>query len=165
MRSTIVRAIAVALLLALVFPLSASAAGLSATLDGKRLRLDRVPEFNCHDFDYPVIRCFSSPEGISADVAARLEGGPASARLLLGGYVTAYEDSGYLGSSISLSADYASLGSIGWNDRISSFKSFGAVGGFWEHSPPAGFYYGYTTNTQVSNLGTYNDRFSAFDIT
>lgn len=160
------RAMVSAVLLATIIAPQASADLLSATLDGKRIRMERVASLNCHDFDYPVIRCFSTADLIAADIAARLAGRDAAgARLLATGYVTVYQDAAYGTPSVSLSSDQTSLSALGWNDRISSFKSFGASGGFWEHSPPGGFYYGYWTTTQVSSLGgAYNDKFSAFNI-
>jgi hypothetical protein len=158
-------AVVFAMLLATVMAPQVSADGLSATLDGKRIKLARVASLNCHDFDYPVIRCFSTPVLIAADIAARLDPGTAvGARLLLAGYVTAYQDHLYGTPSITLSSDQTSLSALGWNDRISSFKSFGATGGFWEHSPSGGFFHAYSTSTQEPSLGSHNDAFSAFVI-
>jgi hypothetical protein len=137
---------------------------LSATLDGRRLRVDRVAEFNCHDFDYPVIRCFSSPTELATDVAAHVAA-RATSLTLLGGYVTVYQDASYGGASIALSTDQQFLTAIGWNDKISSFQSSGAVGNFREHSPAGGFFYAYGSTTQIPSLsGAYNDKFSAFYI-
>jgi hypothetical protein len=160
------RALLSAVLLVTIVAPQVSADGLSATLDGKRIRLENVPDLNCHDFDFPVIRCFSTPDLIAGDIAARLAGrNAAGAQLLLAGYVTVYQDAGYGSPSISLSYDQTSLSALGWNDRISSFISHGASGGFWEHSPSGGFYYGYASTTQVSYVGAfYNDKFSAFNI-
>jgi hypothetical protein len=158
-------AVVSAMLLATMVAPQVSADGLSATLDGKRIKVARVASLNCHDFDYPVIRCFSTPDLIAGDIAARLDPGDAAgARLLLAGWVTAYQDNFYGGPSISLSTDQSSLTALGWNDRVSSFKSFGATGGFWEHSPSGGFFHGYTTTTLASSLGSHNDAFSAFVI-
>jgi hypothetical protein len=153
------------MLLAVMGASQASAGDLSATLDGKRIRLDRVASLQCHDFDYPIIRCFSTAERIAADIDARLAARDAAgARLLLAGYVTVYQDNFYGTPSISLSTDQASLSALGWNDRISSFKSFGATGGFWEHSPSGGFFHAYAATTQAPSLGSHNDAFSAFVI-
>jgi hypothetical protein len=159
------RAVLTALLLAAMTAPQVSADGLSATLDGKRIRMSRVPSLHCHDFDYPVIRCFSTSNLIVEDVAARLDATQAdSARLLSSGFVTAYQDVTYGPPSITLSNDYPSLSVLGWNDRISSFKSFGATGGFWEHSPSGGFFDAYTSTTMASSLGGHNDTYSAFVI-
>jgi hypothetical protein len=143
-----------------------SAIELRATLDGRPIRLDRVPSLNCHDFDAPVIRCFSTAELIAADIAARLSGqDTAGARLLVVGFVTVYQDANYGTPSFSFSSDEASLEAIGWNDRISSFRSFGAVGSFREHAPAGGFFYAYGSTTQIAALGpAHNDKFSAFYI-
>ena len=68
-------------------------------------------------------------------------------------------------AQVTLSTDQPWLSSIGWNDRISSFKSFGATGRFRENSPGSGFIYNFSSGAQISFLsGTYNDKFSAFDI-
>ena len=157
------RAVVSAVLIGAVLAPQASADTIRATLDGKRIRVERVGSLNCHDFDYPTIRCFSSVDRLATDIAARLAAKDAAgARLLQAGYVTVYADASYGTPLISLASDHTSLSSIGWNDRISSFKSFGASGTFWEHSPSGGSAYGYGPTTQVATLGSYNDTFSAF---
>lgn len=160
------RALVSGVLLATMMVSQVFANELSATLDGKRIRIDRVPELNCHDFDYPVIRCFSTAELIAADLEARMSAGDAAgARLLEVGYVTIYQNIAYSCPCFNISNGETSLSSIGWNDRISSFISHGASGGFWEHSPSGGFYYGYASTTEVYYVGDfYNDKFSAFSI-
>ena len=66
---------------------------------------------------------------------------------------------------MTLSTDQPWLSSIGWNDRISSFKSFGATGRFLENSPGSGLVYTFGSGAQISFLSaSYNDKFSAFDI-
>jgi len=162
----LVRTAALAIMLVVAATPVAAGDGLTATLDGRRIGLGRVAEFNCHDFDYPAIRCFSTPDALAADMARHL-GDPAllAGRLASGGFVTAWQDALYGGPSISLSVDYPSLSALGWNDRISSFKSFGATGNFREDSPAGGFSYVFGSTAQVSSLnGTYNDKFSAFYI-
>jgi len=85
--------------------------------------------------------------------------------VIAAGYVTSYEHATYDGSQMTLSADQPWLSSIGWNDRISSFKSFGATGRFREHSPNGGLVYTFGSTSQVPILtSTYNDKFSVFDI-
>lgn len=154
---------AIAALAGLAAPVAAQD-GLSATLDGGRLRVDRIPSYHCHDFDLPVIRCFSTAEGLAADIARRLSGSRDPA-LLLGGYVTVFEHSNQGGASLSLASDASSLAAYGWNDRISSFQSNGTSGTFREHSPPGGFSFGFGPTTRVDTLSaTYNDKFSALDV-
>lgn len=131
------------------------------TLDGKVISADEVAGLSCHDFDYPVIRCFESGKAADADVARRLESAPEA--LLLAGYVTAWADATYAGPHVTLSTDEPWLSDIGWNDRISSFKSFGATGQFRENSPGSGLIYSYGSTTTVYYVGAlYNDKFSAF---
>ncbi len=167
MKRRLARATAAATMFALVTSSVAAADRVSATLDGHPIRIDRIADLNCHDFDYPVIRCFSSPAAVAADIAARTDSTDGESSLGISSvYVTVFEHAFYDGASMTLSSDRPWLSSIGWNDRISSFKSFGATGGFYEDSPSGGFYYTFGSTTQVSSLsGTYNDKFSAFDIT
>jgi len=141
---------------------------ISATLGGDAISLKEASSLSCHDFDYPILRCFVSVSEMERVVTERVRG-QAKANGTLGGattgYVTAYEHAQYAGSALTLSADQPWLLSIGWNDRISSFKSFGATGNFQENSPGGGFVYFFTSSSQVPSLsGTYNDKFSSFDI-
>jgi hypothetical protein len=158
-----IRALVGAMVSLVVFGGSVTAAEkVSATLDGKPISLERAGDLSCHDFDYPVLRCFSSPGAQTRDIALRTSLGRAG---VLVGYVTFFEHAGYDGSFMTLSADQPWLSSIGWNDRISSFKSFGASGRFRENSPGGGFIYSFGSGAQISFLSnTYNDKFSAFDI-
>jgi hypothetical protein len=135
----------------------------SATLDGEPISLSAAADYSCHDLEAPIIRCFRDPAEMvkSAD---KLLAGSAS-KVLSSGYVIAYENSLYGGASRLMSISYDNLGSIGWNDRISSFKSFGASGAFREHAPPAGFAYSFGTSTQVSYVGdAFNDKFSSLQL-
>lgn len=161
--------------------------GVRATLDGEPISLARAATLSCHDFAYPVLTCFRTSaelEGAAAREAAARGGvgdpgsgepgtpGAAApgeddtgAAVAAAGYVVVYEHGAYAGAAASLSQDYAYLGSIGWNDRISSLKSYGAAGRFWEHSPSGGFAYTFGSSTWVSYVGdAYNDRFSALDL-
>jgi hypothetical protein len=139
----------------------------SATFDGAPISLQEARDLSCHDFDFPILRCFATAAILETEVAKRVQVRAAVglAPLLGDGYVTVYEHALYAGSALTLSADQPWLSSVGWNDRISSFKSFGAAGNFRDDSPGGGFIYGYGATTQVSALsGTYNDKFSAFNI-
>jgi hypothetical protein len=139
----------------------------SATFDGAAISLDEARGLSCHDFDFPILRCFATASVLETEVAKRVQVGAAAglAALAGDGYVTVFENVQYGGSALTLSADQPWLSSVGWNDRISSFKSFGATGNFREDSPGGGFIYGYGATTQISSLtGTYNDKFSAFNI-
>jgi hypothetical protein len=160
-----VRALMAALVVSAVFGGAANAGRLSARLGEAEISLDQAGAMSCHDFDYPVLRCFETPQALDRDVARRVETKAIPAAVAATGYVTSWEHAGYAGSQMTLSADQPWLGSIGWNDRISSFKSFGASGRFLENSPGSGFIYYFSSGVQVSYLSDfYNDKFSAFDI-
>lgn len=146
-----------------------SRAELSATLEGDAIPLTAVAALPCHDFVYPIIRCFRSVEGLLAAVVSHAGDGQrtgTSLAVAAAGYVTAYDQFNYGGSNPKvLSTDQAWLALIGWNDVTSSFKSSGARGRWWEHSPSGGLLYSYGTTTQVPVLSsTYNNKFSAFEI-
>jgi hypothetical protein len=143
---------------------------LSATLDGVPIPLEAVGALACHDLQYPVIRCFSSVDDLMAVLGAPGTGGvgvtAGVSALAGGGYVIAFDQFQYGGSNPKvLSSDQSWLFLIGWNDVTSSFKSYGATGRWWEHSPSGGLRYSYGPSTQVPALSsTFNNKFSAFVI-
>ena len=143
--------------------------GLSASMEGSPIFLSAVAASPCHDFEYPIIRCFRSLERLMAAVESRERRDrqvARSAATASAGYVIAYDFYNYAGTNPKvLSSDQAWLVFIGWNDVTSSFKSFGATGRWWENSPNGGFVYSYGSSTQVPVLSsTYNNKFSAFEI-
>jgi hypothetical protein len=155
-------------LLASATPSNASAAGpVRAFLDGRPVSLAEARSLSCHDFDYPVLTCFRTPAELEAAAAARagsvVEGGAAGTlSATTTGYVIVYVDGGYSGSARALSQDYSYLGTIGWNDVISSLRSYGATGHFWEDAPSGGFEYFFYPTSAVSYVGDYyNDKFSS----
>ena len=77
-------------------------------------------------------------------------------------YVEVFESSGFGGAYMYISDDYAALATIGWNDRISSFKAQNyETGAFYTDWFYGGNVDGFCCNAQVSSLGTFNDTFSA----
>jgi hypothetical protein len=163
---SVARAVVMVALVSAVFT-PAVQAGPIATLDGREIAIDQASNLNCHDFEYPVIRCFDSVASLESDVAIQFAGQNQRALFTASatGYVVVYEHASYGGSTKVLSSNVAWLSDIGWNDKISSFKSFGATGAFHEHSPSGGFIYWYGPTARVASLsGTYNDKFSAFYI-
>jgi hypothetical protein len=166
MRSRSVRVLVGALILLLVSATPGTASGrLAATLDGNSISLQRAGTLSCHDVDYPMLRCFSSANAMRLDLTARTQDRSATPQGIDVGdlYVIAYEHSTYAGNAMGLTADQPWLSSVGWNDRISSFRSFGVTGNFRENSPASGFIYTFGPTAQVSYVGNlYNDKFSAF---
>jgi hypothetical protein len=164
--------------IALIAP-SGVAAGdptIRADLNGRPIPPSQVGQWYCHDFDYPLIRCFRTAAELDAAVASlgyqplgprtsTSDGvDPASPTGVLAvSYVHVYVDANYQGNSAYFSVNYANLGLIGWNDKISSFVGLdSATGQFFESVNYTGFIFGWCCNSAVSYVGnSSNDRFSA----
>lgn len=154
-------------------PVSARAARqeqLSADLDGKPIALEQVGNWYCHDFDYPIIHCFTDPASLQesslAAQAARkkraLEKGDFATAAAGVTYVTIYEFTTYQGAFMQMSENYSLLSLIGWNDRISSFKvRNGLSGAFWTDWFYSGTKYNFCCNQELGSLGSFDDTFSS----
>ena len=168
MRGRRVRSIAFALLLGIIpatiaGPLPGAAAAdsapLSAYLDGKPIALADVSKYYCDDFSYPVIQC---------SVSALVTSSRALVVSLLTSvdYVTVYDQAGFGGSYMNISQDYGWLATIGWNDRISSFRARnGETGTFFVDWFSGGSQWSFCCNTQQSTLGAYDNTFSSLQRT
>lgn len=128
---------------------------LRADLNGRPIPLVDVGLYHCHDLSYPRIHCFARESDRDAAIAAPLAATGVD-------YVIAWEYSTYSGASIVFSSDYTVLATLGWNDRISSFKGRNSQSGhFWTD-----WFYGGNTlyfccNQQYSSLGGFDDTFSS----
>ena len=79
-----------------------------------------------------------------------------------------YDDINYGGGTLVLTATAAgcnwyvtNLGTFGWNDRASSFKSFsGCKTALWQNINFGGTHIGYSTN--VASFGSFNDQASSW---
>ena len=132
---------------------------LTATLDGKPIPLEDVGKYDCDDFAYPEIRCWSSR--VLFDARATLV-----TILTSVNYVTIFDLANYAGASMNVSQDYAVLSTIGWNDRISSFKGRNSeTGQFWTDWFYGGTWYAFCCNTSVPTLGSFNNIFSSIQRT
>ncbi len=147
-------------------PGSLGASGIRATLDSRPITMEQAAMLSCHDFDYPVMTCFETASELQA--AARLRARVsttsrgATSQAAAAGYIVVFEHGAYAGAAQALSTNYSYLGNIGWNDKISSLKSYGASGQFYEHAPGSGLVYYFGTTSQITYVGdTYNDKFSA----
>ena len=144
--------------------------GIRAVMDGKPITLEQARSLSCHDFDFPVLTCFATSQEMEAAAAAKAQAHTRQASgsveyVTTTGYVIVYVDGAYGGASRAISQDYSYLGDIGWNDVISSLRSYGASGRFFEHAPPSGLVYYFYSTTQVSYVGDiYNDKFSSVDL-
>ncbi len=147
---------------------AAAAAPVRAVMDGHAISLAKARSLSCHDFDFPVLTCFRTPAEMETAAAVRAgsgpgaDGGAAPLAAASTGYVIVYVDGSFGGSARALSQDYSYLGTIGWNDVISSLRSYGATGHFCENAPSGGFAYYFYPTSSVSYVGDYyNDKFSA----
>ncbi len=128
---------------------------LSADLNGRPLKLVDVANWYCDDFSYPAIHCFSDPTRLEARDAAIL-----STTAL--DYVTIYDYTSFAGSYMQVSQDYTVLATIGWNDRISSFKARNSLSGsFYTDWFYGGTGYYFCCNQQITSLGNFDNSFSS----
>jgi hypothetical protein len=133
---------------------------LNATLDGQAIPLSDVGLYSCHDLEYPTIRCFRQARDRNLSVAAPDGGLQLAAAAVV--YVTVYDLTGWGGSSLSISQNYDSLATIGWNDRISSFRARNAESGrFATDWFDGGSKWNFCCNQATGNLSTFSNTFSS----
>lgn len=127
-----------------------------ATLDGAPLPLSKVASYHCHDLRYPVITCFRDADDrdrdmLRPDVVDSLP------------YVRVFRDEDYGGLSYIISESEPNLGSIGWNDVITSFKSLNnGRPRFYEHASYGDPSWRWAAGAWVANVGIWaNDKFSS----
>ena len=146
--------------------------GPKAELDGRPITLGDVSAYYCHDRAYPVIRCFGTSlerdrnEGL-AGAATKPAPDSDNANAITTAaypYVRWYLDANYGGPSFDASIAYSNLGSLGWNDKISSFSVYpgghprwwrdvGLTGGSWDWGTTSVPYVGDAANDQFSSVG------------
>jgi hypothetical protein len=117
--------------------------------------LSSVSKYHCQDLDYPRIHCFRTEIDLEMSAASLLAASASS-------YVIAWDQPTYAGTSFIFTQDYTVLATIGWNDRISSFKAQNSQTGHWYTD----WFYGgsswyFCCNVQQPSLGAYNDIFSS----
>jgi WD40 repeat protein len=157
------RAVLVGLLMALAVwsPVQAAAPEkVTATLDGRPIPVSEIAEHDCHDLEFPIIRCFTDASDRDASLSAGGSLRVAAAAAVT--YVTVWDGGSFSGASISLSEDYDTLVTIGWNDRISSFKGRNSeTGRFYVDWFHGGSLYNFCCNQQVASLGSLNNTFTS----
>jgi hypothetical protein len=139
--------------------------GARAMLDGQSLPLVEVGRYHCHDLRSPVITCYRTSAQLEAAVKSVMDGRDGTDGVSAVSYVRILEHVDRQGASMYVSQDYTHLGSIGWNDRISSFQSVnGGAGRFYHDSYMSGLYYTFCCGVIVENVGsTHNDKFSSVE--
>lgn len=160
------RWITVVLSLVTTMAWSTTVAGVTITadLDGRAISPAWAGEYYCHDLDFPRIHCFRTQSALDTAVSA-LGIGPLAFQPQTSGvtYVRIFVDEGFSGASAYLSQDYTNLGTIGWNDKITSFIVVNSQSGrFYTDSYYTGTNYFFCCNSWVANVGeTFNDKFSS----
>jgi hypothetical protein len=126
----------------------------TATLDGQPIPLVDVGKYFCDDFAYPEIRCSRGrllPEARATVVS-----------LLAVDYVTIYDLANFGGAFMNVSQDYTVLATLGWNDRISSFKARNnETGTFYTDWFYGGGPWSFCCSGQAANLVGANNTFSS----
>jgi hypothetical protein len=132
--------------------------------ESPRTEVRRTPDTHCHDLGPMALTCF--PTEAERDAALGAFAGDDIVLASSSGYVVAYSSPSFGGSSVVLSQDYGHLGHIGWDDRISSYKAYTPLTGyFFEHTWYGGRAQAYCCNAQVTYVGdALNNRFSSFDL-
>lgn len=134
-------------------------------LDGQSLPLDEVGRYHCHDLRSPVITCYRTSAQLEAAVKGWMDRPGVEEGVAAVSYVRVWEHADRQGASMYVSADYTNLGSIGWNDRISAFRSVNAgAGKFYHDSYMSGMHYAFCCGVVVENVGsTHNDKFTSVE--
>lgn len=134
MPRTISAMLAALLVVSLAGPVRADSGGditVRADLDGVPIAVSDIPDFFCHDRDFPAIHCFATAIALERDLAS-LDAAAGPLAATASDYVVVYSELAYGGSSMHVSQDYNTLVVVGWNDRIRSCRGLnGARGVFW----------------------------------
>lgn len=152
-------------------PAAASNRPMHALLAGRPIALASVSKYHCHNRYAPVIHCFATARQRDLDFWAgtpRAAQAPATSlsapsSLTSVFYVTFYADINFGGASFTTSSAISNMTTIGWNDRISSFKSLnGERPEWWRDINFAGTAWRWPAGTWVSYVGDdANDQFSS----
>jgi hypothetical protein len=139
---------------------------LRAQRGDKAIELSQVAQFHCHDGSYPVIECFDSALERDVDLLVTINmsaDGPIPEPPPATAYVTWFDAINYGGSSFTASVSYSDLGILGWEDRISSFKSLnGGRPKWWRDTGFSGTAWRWPAGAWVSNVGVdANDQWSS----
>jgi hypothetical protein len=138
----------------------------SATYRGHTISLREVANYHCHTGRKNVISCFDTESDKDRSLD-QLTAGSASLASATSStqYVTFYADINFGGASFTAVDPIADLGSIGWNDRISSFKSLNSGHPMWWKDAHFGNQnWQWVAGSWVGNVGAdANDQFSSVE--
>ncbi len=127
---------------------------MTADLDGRVIAVSEIPDWYCHDLDYPRIHCFRSPAALKHALATRQSTDLAASPAASATYLHVYVDANFSGGYTVISQAYDDLRTIGWNDRISSFRAVNGIAGhFATDIYNSGAYYYFGPNQQTTYVG------------
>lgn len=132
-----------------------------ASLQGASIPLREVGQHHCHNAKGLMISCFATSRARDRDLGRQRQAIAANSMSVA--YVTVYEHSYYGGASLTIFDPISHLGTLGWNDAISSFKSLnGQRPKWWPDTFYAGLPWQWAAGAWVSYVGNAaNDRFSS----
>ncbi len=141
---------------------AASPTSALADVDGRVISIDQIPDWYCHDLDFPHIHCFATATELQRALADHVAAAPVGATASAP-YLNIYDNADWSGAYTAISQPYNDLRTIGWNDRISSFKALNGVAGhFATDIYNSGYYYFFCCNQQTTYVGdAWNDTFSS----
>lgn len=130
----------------------------TADLDGVAISVDQVPEHFCYDRDFPVIHCFATPGGLEA-AFEDLDRANVAEAVTATDCVIVYSSTYYAGSYLYISQDYDTLVTVGWNDRIRSYRGLNSeLGRFWTDWFRNGTALDFCCNSNVPSLSATFDQ-------
>ncbi len=168
MKRIVTLALALLLLVAAGAPPAAasSAVRVAADLEGTPIPASEIPDWFCHDRNFPLIHCFRTAESLESarsalDSPAALASGAVTAAST--DYVVVYSATSYAGSYMFVSQNYDILALVGWNDRIRSYRALNsALGTFWTDWFGNGSRLDFCCNTSAASLsGTFDQAISS----
>jgi hypothetical protein len=136
-----------------------------AQLDGRTIALADVARFQCHDRDFPIIRCFNTAAERDRDMLAL----GSSVELVSAIHYVTWYDGANFPEPPSFAAYWSEpdLTIYGWNDKISSFRTYngghprwwqdvGNKGSAWDWGTLSKAYVGDAANDQFSGVERLN---------
>lgn len=137
-----------------------------ADLDGRRISVSEIPNWFCHDLDFPQIHCYTTAAELESALNNAAPAGPDGVAGVLAAvpYVYVYGDAGLQGPNTAIAQAWDNLSWIGWNDKISSFKSINGLSGHFATDAynNGRLYPGFCCNSFVTYVGdSWNDQFSS----
>ena len=133
-----------------------------ADLEGAPIPASQIPDWFCHDRDFPLVHCFRAAASLESARAALDSPAAAASGVtasLSSDYVVVYSSTLYAGSYMYVSQDYDALAIVGWNDRIRSYRGLNAgLGTFWTDWFAGGSRLDFCCNAQAPSLSGTFDR-------